>query len=240
MAKILLIETATEVCSIGIAVDGALCVLKENLEKNKHTEVATLLIEACCVESGISLKDLDAIALSKGPGSYTSLRVGTSIAKGICYALNKPLIAISTLQALAQGSHDTLSLEERQKVDYYVPMLDARRMEVYTAVFDANLELIQPEQAHILTNKTFYELGIEKNDVLKRNSIVISGSGMKKIELGMYNQELVNSEIQFCSASHLAYLSEKAFLSNDYQSVAYFSPLYIKFPNITKAKNKFF
>ncbi|NJN34911.1 MAG: tRNA (adenosine(37)-N6)-threonylcarbamoyltransferase complex dimerization subunit type 1 TsaB [Saprospiraceae bacterium] len=130
MALILNIESATNICSVSIARAGVVQAIFET-NTNNHASEITLLIEQCIAATGVALNELDAIAVSHGPGSYTSLRVGASTAKGICYALNKPLIAVDTLHALAHGAY----LEFGDKTTLYCPMIDARRMEVYTAIY---------------------------------------------------------------------------------------------------------
>jgi tRNA threonylcarbamoyladenosine biosynthesis protein TsaB len=129
MANLLLMETATGICSIGISKNDQVVALKAADKAYQHTTVITLLIQEVLDMAEMQLTDLDAIALSNGPGSFTSLRVGSATAKGICYSLNKPLIAVDTLQSLALASKNKLQIDA-----IYIPMIDARRMEVYTAV----------------------------------------------------------------------------------------------------------
>ena len=141
MSLILHLETSTKVCSACIGRNGELLAYREVQEKNfSHSENLTLFVEAILQESNISIKELDAIAISEGPGSYTGLRIGTSTAKGLCFALHIPLIVIPTLEILAHQY-------KQEDVDYIVPLLDARRMEVFYAVYDAQLELVQETRA---------------------------------------------------------------------------------------------
>ena len=152
MALILCIETATRSCSVALAKDGNLLQFKEEVsEQYSHSEQLTLFIESLLKEQGIALSDLDSIAVGKGPGSYTGLRIGVSTAKGLCYALDKPLIGISTLEAMASG------MEKQSPNKVYCPMIDARRMEVYTAFFQAGKQLTDIE-AHIVETDSFSKI----------------------------------------------------------------------------------
>ena len=123
MTKILCIESATEICSVCLSLDGEPHFLHENREGNRHSEILTILIENCLRDAGISMREIDAVAVSRGPGSYTSLRVGASVAKGICYALGKPLIAIDTLKSLAFGAKNQPDLAA---ADLFAAFIDAR------------------------------------------------------------------------------------------------------------------
>src|ERR1700741_5432810 len=138
MSFILCIETATEVCSVALVSETKVLSICENNDGTAHASRLTILIDEAIRQAGISLKQLDAIAVSKGPGSYTGLRVGVSTAKGLCYALEKPMISVETLKAMATGFIQ--SLQDPISNDYFVPMIDARRMEVYAAVFNASLD----------------------------------------------------------------------------------------------------
>ena len=225
MCLILNIETSTEVCSIGLAKEGILLSLQESEEPYQHASQITLLIAKCMEEAGYKLQDLDAVAISTGPGSYTSLRVGTSTAKGICYALDKPLIAINTLQSLAHAS-----LEAGLSVDtLFCPMIDARRMEVYTALFDDQLNEVKPLQALIVEEDSFDRF-FEKNI-----PIVFSGNGAPKCKT-VLKHPLASFFPQLCSAKHLIKSSKESFQSQQFVDVAHYKPNYFKAPNITKPK----
>ena len=221
MSIILNIETATDVCSVCISKNDEILIIKEAEKDYSHTAKITLLIERCCAEIGMSLKQLDAVAVSKGPGSYTSLRVGASTAKGICYALDKPLLAIDTLQSIAQAS----SREGREKF-LYAPMIDARRMEVYTSLFDKGMNLLEETHAEIINEHSFqkyFEQGY---------TIVFSGNGAPKCQKVIKSPNAIFSS-EVCSAAYLVPLSFQAFQKKDFSDAAYFSPLYFKSPNIT-------
>ncbi|MBL7825667.1 MAG: tRNA (adenosine(37)-N6)-threonylcarbamoyltransferase complex dimerization subunit type 1 TsaB [Saprospiraceae bacterium] len=226
MAKILLIETATEVCSAAIAVDGQVVAIQEDLHAKNHAEVLTLFIDTCVRLSGISLSALDAIAVSSGPGSYTSLRVGASVAKGLCYALDKPLIAIDTLFALAHACRNTCT---DPTGFWFAPSLDARRQEVWMAIYNDALEVQFPSQPLIIENNSFEKLC----DSLGIYRVVLAGNGMKKIRSGEFEKKAVSLSEIICSANHLAGLAERFFYANDFQDVAYYEPFYMKPPNIT-------
>jgi len=240
MTKILLIETSGEVCSAAIAVDGNVVAISENLEAQSHAALLTLQIKACCDQAGIPLSQLDAVALSRGPGAYTALRVGASVAKGICYALDKPLLAVDTLQALAFASAETIrpgSSPIAQVQDpassIFVPMLDARRQEVWLAIYDSDLRPIAPAQPLILENNSFEMYLWERIGEGLSGRIVLSGNGMNKVRSGGFSERVVDSGINKCSARYLAVLAMQHFQMADFQDIAYFEPFYMKPPNIT-------
>jgi len=225
MAYILLLETATEICSVGIS-QGGKVLASSNAEKGyQHSERLTILIEEVVKQAEITLQDLSAVAISKGPGSYTALRIGTSTAKGICYALNLPLIAIDTLTALAYAAYQKSSNEDT----LYCPMIDARRMEVYTCIFDAQLQAVLPAQSMIIDQNSF-------EDYFDNNKeIIFIGNGAQKCQVVLTNP-LAKFEDIVCDAQHLAVLAAEKFKKEDFEEVAYFVPTYGKAPNITKPK----
>ncbi len=227
MPLILHIETATDVCSIGIARAGNIISLKETTERFQHVSRITLLIEAGCREAGIELNDLDAVAVSRGPGSFTALRIGTACAKGICYALDKPLLAVDTLQALTVGAVEAVS---RESPTYY-PMIDARRMEVYTAPYRSDLTPLGTPQAMLIDETTF------KDRLDRGEEIVLTGNGAAKCGEVLHHAGLSILPLA-CSARYMAKLGEQAFLKAAWQDLAYFEPFYLKPPNITKSKKK--
>ncbi len=258
MAKILLIDTSSEVCSAAISVDGSVIAFSENLEAQSHAALLTLQIAECSTLAGIPLAQLDAVALSQGPGAYTALRVGASVAKGICYALEKPLIAVNTLLALAYASreatggldflepdsgvksHDPKLETEGQITTIFAPMLDARRQEIWLALYDAELREIAPAQPLILENNSFEKFVLSKIGEKEIYRIVLSGNGMKKTRSGLVLKGAVFSSIVKCSARHLVELAEQFFQSVDFQDVAYFEPYYMKPPNITTSSKPLF
>lgn len=228
MALILNIETATDICSVGLGKDGKTISLKESHESFTHSKVTTLLIQACINEAKIELKDLDAIAISEGPGSYTALRVGTSIAKGICYALNKPLIAIDTLQAIAWMTF------EKEKLDgLYCPMIDARRMEVYYKIFDSDNKAVTKVGTKVVVESSY------KNYFASNKKIIFSGNGAEKCKPVIQSPLAVFSNVN-CSAANMAFLSQRSFEEQKFCDLAYFTPNYHKPPNITTPKKRVF
>ncbi len=224
MALFLLIETATDICSIGISDGTRLLALRESDAFHEHAARITGMIVACAEEAKVPLSALDAVAVSTGPGSYTGLRIGVSTAKGICYALQKPLIAVDTLQALALA---TAHVEKRPAL--YCPMIDARRMEVYAAIFDADNRLIQPAAALRVEENTFADYFAQEQ------AIVFSGSGAEKCKTVLHSP-LAHFSPVVCSAAHLVPLATAAFATKMFADVAYFEPFYLKPPNITTPK----
>jgi len=213
MANILCIETATTNCSVALEVDGVLKGIKEENDLNySHSERLHVLISELLEESGLSLSQLDAIALSKGPGSYTGLRIGVSAAKGFCFSLDIPLISVPTLTSLAYRVKGPGSI---------LAMLDARRMEVYSAVFDEQKKHIEDTKAVIL-DETSYRVLLEKNPV---NFI---GRGVEKFRSICEHPNAVFIENELPSAREMILLAREKFSNNDFEDVAYFEPYYLK------------
>ncbi|MCC6461728.1 MAG: tRNA (adenosine(37)-N6)-threonylcarbamoyltransferase complex dimerization subunit type 1 TsaB [Saprospiraceae bacterium] len=233
MANILLLETATDTCSVAIAENGQVLALAEVPQLANPAGRLTLLIQDLVQQTGIPLSRLDAVALSRGPGSYTSLRVGASVAKGICYALDKPLIAVDTLQALAWGSRAAWAAQAADVPLFFVPMLDARRQEVWTAIYDAGLNERVPAQPLILSDNLFYEF-LETSALAQPGAVfVVPGNGAEKTENVPLPENVALSLVRNCSAAYLARLAEDFFQKSDFQEVSYFEPFYMKQPNIT-------
>jgi tRNA threonylcarbamoyladenosine biosynthesis protein TsaB len=231
MALILNIETATDICSVALAEDGKLIAFRE-VQTLNHAGQLTLFIEKCLAEANVNMTDLDAVAISNGPGSYTALRVGSSTAKGICYALDLPMIAIDTLESLALTTFE----EVKDTEALYCPMIDARRLEVYGAIFsydtEGSLSIIEKMQPIIVDSESF---GSYFSDGKK---LIFSGNGSDKCR-----PILVNEFARFyntnCSAKHLIKLSFAAFKKMQFINVAYHTPQYLKAPNITTPKRIF-
>jgi tRNA threonylcarbamoyladenosine biosynthesis protein TsaB len=219
MPKILCIETATEVCSVAISSQGKLLALEENHEGNAHASPLHLLVPKVLDSAGIALQDLDAIAVSKGPGSYTGLRVGVSTAKGYCYALGIPLIGINTLESLVRGQ----GLGERQQetTSLYVPMLDARRMEVYCAVFDNQANMLQETEAKIIDETSFA-------DLFEDNEIYFLGNGAAKCKSIITHPNARFLDDVLCTAKGMVQVAFEAFQSKRFENTAYFEPFYLK------------
>lgn len=227
--KILLLETATDICSVALCADGILIAQAENLQAMQHAAVLTRLIEATLEQAGLQLPDMDAIALSSGPGSYTSLRVGASTAKGISYALDKPMVVIPTLQGLAWGAR------EKHPGAWYLPMIDARRQEVWMALYDENLMEKQAAQPLVLEDKALENWLLQHVPGFPETPVVLCGNGAQKVVLP-YPAGLSDSGVHTCSAAHLPMLAHAAFLSGNFVDTAYFEPNYLKAPNITVSK----
>ena len=213
MATILNIETSTKNCSVSIAKDGVqLCLVEENEESFAHGEKLNQFIEWCLDGAEIKLKDLDAICVSKGPGSYTGLRIGVSSAKGFAYGLDLPLLAINSLQILAES-------QINQGYDLIIPMIDARRMEVYTTQYDNFGKQLTDTEAKIIDETSFEELQGKK--------IVFVGDGAEKCEETLRHLDATFVQI-FPSAKYMCQLAEDKFNQNLVEDVAYFEPYYLK------------
>lgn len=213
MAYLLNIETATKNCSVSVAKDGETIALKElNNGNYSHAEKLHEFIKDVLDEAAIKISDLNAIAVSKGPGSYTGLRIGVSAAKGLCFALNIPLISINTLQSLAQSTSFSKG--------YIIPLLDARRMEVYSAVFENN-NSIREVKAEIIDETSF-------NKYLNKNKVYFLGDGAEKCKAFITHKNAVFIDHKFPSAKEMSVLSYKKYKINDIEDVAYFEPYYLK------------
>lgn len=222
MALILNIETATKNCSVSIAENGKTIVLKELNDGNySHAEKLHEFIRYAVDEAGIELAAINAIAVSQGPGSYTGLRIGISAAKGLCFALNIPLIAVRTLESLALS----YSITEGFKI----PLLDARRMEVYSAVFNAKNETIRAVKAEIIASDSFQEY-------LADQKVYFFGDGAEKCKEIIVHDNAFFVPQKFPSANDMASLSFDKYKKNDIEDVAYFEPFYLKDFIITKPK----
>jgi tRNA threonylcarbamoyladenosine biosynthesis protein TsaB len=222
MALILNLETATTVCSVSLGKDGKLLALKELQGDYTHAENLTLFIEEVLNQAEIKLSEIDAIAISKGPGSYTGLRIGVSSAKGLCYALNKPLIAIDTLQHLSLNL--SVSIVKKAEDIVLCPMIDARRMEVYCALYNISNDCIKPTWAEIIEEYSFADLFSNLS-----NRIYFFGDGSTKCkEVLSLKKNALFIENVFPSAKNMIPLSEKAFLNNQFEDIAYFEPFYLK------------
>ncbi len=219
MANILSIETSTRVCSVAISIQNEIIAVKESHVSNSHAEKITLLCEQALLEAGISFSDLNAVAVSQGPGSYTGLRIGVSTAKGFCYALDIPLIAISTLKAMALGMRQLNSLN---KTDLYCPMIDARRMEVYNAIYTHKLEVISPVEATIVDENSF-------NNHLAKHMVYFAGDGAAKCASILSHQQNARFMADFYpSAQWVAQLAIEKYASSTFENTAYFEPYYLK------------
>jgi tRNA threonylcarbamoyladenosine biosynthesis protein TsaB len=219
MALILCIETATPVCSVALVQGDQVVALRESNDQNTHSSVLTIFIKELFQESGLSPYDLNAVAVSKGPGSYTGLRIGVSTAKGVCYGADIPLIAINTLQSMALGMSAEMKASDKDML--LCPMIDARRMEVYSALFDAEGNEVRETRAEIITTGSF-------KNMLDQYRIVFFGDGAAKCsEMIMHPYAIFRYDF-LPSATHLASLAAKRYADNEFENVAYAEPFYLK------------
>lgn len=221
MNYILNIETATKNCSVALAKNGETVFCKEIAEENySHAERLHVYIEEIIQDAGIQFQDLKAIAVSQGPGSYTGLRIGVSAAKGLCYAMNIPLIAVDTLQVLAS--------QVKVAEGLIIPMLDARRMEVYSAIFNAKIEKLREIQAEVLTENSFETIA---------DKVYFIGDCAEKCQSVLIKSNFIFLEdIKYPSAKEMGALSYSKFLNNEFEDLAYFEPYYLKDFMITTKK----
>lgn len=229
--KILTIETTTQNCSVCLTKDGMPWIVRETREQSGHAEKLTLFIEEVLNAASLRLQELDAIAVSQGPGSYTGLRIGVSTVKGLCYALNKPMIAIDTLQALAWGA----LFEQTAKKVAYVSLMDARRMDAYVGIYNVDMSILKAPYFCTLTPKSFDFL--LKNPVIEQ--VVLVGDAVAKYQKMVTTTNVITSVVDLPSAKYLGNLAQKAYDQQAFVDVAYFEPFYLKKPNITKPKPKF-
>lgn len=223
MSLILNLESSTEVCSVSVAKDGNILAFRENNDGMNHAKMLTLFAEEVLNELKITAGDLDAVAVSGGPGSYTGLRIGVSAAKGICYSAGIPLIAISSLESMA--AHVAAHLQ-----DYHLPekeglllcpMIDARRMEVYSAIYSIKGELVQDINAEIIDHHSF-------QDYLQKGPVAFFGNGAGKCKRAIQHPNAIFPEEIHASSKHMVALAEKAFQEKNFVNVAYYEPLYLK------------
>ena len=209
------IETSTKACSVALFNGNKLLSCKEQVtDKFSHSEKLFLYISEVIKEANINFSQLKAIAISMGPGSYTGLRIGVSAAKGLCYALDIPLVSVSTLQSMAYG------ISRNEKADLYCPMIDARRMEVYSAFYDSDNNIVREICADI----------IDKNSYKKElaNKVIFFGDGSEKIDTTIINNNAIFISGFHPSARFLGPLSYIKFLAGDFEDTAYFEPYYLK------------
>jgi len=229
MALILNIESATATCSVALAQDGHLLAQAQTREPFQHARKITLLIESVMQQADRFIQEVDAVAVSRGPGSYTALRVGMSAGKGLCYALNIPLIGIPTLKILAHGAIKQLPDHILAHKPLIAPMIDARRMEVYTQLFDEETVAKSEGTAEIIEKSSY------KDFFESEQYIIFTGDGVMKCQNLLKNNYAIflPSEAQ---ATDMMLLSEAAYQQADFLDLAYAEPFYFKAPNITKPK----
>lgn len=236
MALILNIETSTSVCSVSLGKDGELIAYKENKEGMNHATHLTIFIDSILKENQLKPGDLDALAVSMGPGSYTGLRIGVSTAKGLCYGSNLPLIAISTLQAMTAPllkNEAVLSKLKDPKASVFCPMIDARRMEVYTAFYSIDNKILREVSAEIIDEESFVS-------DLEEKEIVFFGDGSAKCQSSLQSENAIFVDDITPTAKGMIQLSEAKFRAKEFVDLAYFEPFYLKdFVATTPKKNIF-
>ena len=229
MTKILNIETSTTVCSVSLSENGICKCVRENFAGNNHSELIGVFTQEVLAEAGVEPKDLNAVALSIGPGSYTGLRIGTSFAKGLCYGSDLKLITIPTLKIIAQNAKEKYSIEEDALL---CPMIDARRMEVYCSIYDASLNEVRHTEPVIIDENSFA-------DILQNKKVYFFGNGAEKCKTHITSANAIFLDEVYPHANSMITLAEEAFAKNDFADVAYFEPFYLKAAHVTVPKVKY-
>jgi tRNA threonylcarbamoyladenosine biosynthesis protein TsaB len=229
LAIILQIETATKSCSVALAQNGVVLFKKELNEQSVHASAITLFIDEVVKKSKLRYDEIDAIAVSKGPGSYTGLRIGVSTAKGLCYSLDKPLISINTLKAMANGFVIQNNLQNSNAL--FCPMIDARRMEVYCAVFDDKGIETSGMEAKIIDSDSFVE-------ILGQKKVYFFGDGASKCKefLSQHANAIIVEDF-VNSATDMTKIAFSKFKKKEFENTAYFEPLYLKEFIVLKKNN---
>jgi len=235
VAYILIIETSTEICSVALAKDGQLIDLIESDEGQNHARLVTVFAEDLLKRNNIKSGNLAAVAVSKGPGSYTGLRIGVSTAKGICYASGIPLIAVGTLEAMAKHvslNRSNYHLPESSSL-LFCPMIDARRMEVFSMLLEQDGRVLKPISAEIINETTL------ANELIE-NQVVFFGNGSEKCKNVLFSANALFLTDVKASAQHMIELVWEAYNKNQFEDVAYFEPFYLKdFIALVSKKNIF-
>lgn len=234
MAVILNIETSTEVCSVSLSKNGKLLFEKESNDGLNHSKLLTVFIEELFAENNLTLNMLDAVSVSKGPGSYTGLRIGVSVAKGLCFGLNISLIAINSLEIMGVYAAKNIARYTKLKSTknlLFCPMIDARRMEVYTSLYDSKGQQIKPVSAEIIDENSFSEY-------FKENKILFFGNGADKCKSLLAKPNAVFQGPLQTSARFMQNISEIKYNNKEFEDVAYFEPFYLKNFIATLPKNK--
>jgi tRNA threonylcarbamoyladenosine biosynthesis protein TsaB len=235
MALILNLDTSTHICSVALALDGELLGLKESREDKSHASLLAVFIRDILKENATAVSDLNAVSVSKGPGSYTGLRIGVSTAKGLAYASGIPLISVDTLTSMVNGVIHDNQVENlilsRNNALCLCPMIDARRMEVYTAIFNPSGDMIEPIDAKIIQEDSY-------KDILEQNSMMFFGDGAAKCRNILQHPNAIFLDGIDTSARFMVSLSESAWQQKCFEDVAYFEPFYLKDFVATIPKNK--
>ena len=230
MARIVLIETSTSLCSTALAIDGSIAEYRESTQPRAHASLTAPFVKEMLDARGLAMADCDAVCVSAGPGSYTGLRVGSSTAKGLCFASGRPLLAVGTLEILARQAIEDGLLPEGCR--YIVPMIDARRMEVYTATFSADGEKLDDTLPRIVGEDSFSEL-------LEQGPVLFVGDGAEKCSHAISSP---NAHFFQCcpKASAMLVPAERELKAGNFRNTAYFEPFYLKQFQATVSKKKIF
>lgn len=231
MAAILIIETSTEICSVALTQNGQVIDSIESGEGQNHARLTSVFAEQLLKRNNLTIKELAAVAVSRGPGSYTGLRIGVSTAKGICYAGNIPLIAVGTLEAMAKHvslNHARYGIQET-KSTLYCPMIDARRMEVFSMLLDNDGHTIKPITAEVVDESFLSE-------EMKLHQVIFFGNGSEKCKNVIQGENAVFIGKVVASANHMAELAWQAYTKQQFEDVAYFEPFYLKDFVVTVSK----
>ncbi len=221
MALIICIETSTIACSVALSKNGELISFKEDFSGNSHSLMLLPFIDEILKNAKLNINEIDAFAVSKGPGSYTGLRIGVSTVKGLCYATEKPMIAIDTLQSMALGISEIVKNGEKND-DLFCPLIDARRMEVYSAIYNIDNKQIREPVAEIINDGSF-------SDFLANKRVFFAGDALNKCKI--YLEKNKNSffiDNFLPSAKYMCSIAEKNYINNTFVDTAYFEPFYLK------------
>lgn len=232
MERIILIETSTSLCSVALAENGAVTAYRESSAPKAHASLTVVFVQEVLEERGLKLSDCDAVCVSKGPGSYTGLRVGVSTAKGLCFGSGLPLLATGTLDTLAAQAVMSRDVGTSADYKYIIPMIDARRMEVYSAVFTAEGSQVTETQPVIVDENSFAEY-------LEQGPCLFIGDGAGKCA-----DVIRHPDAHFCQcnpkASAMLHPALESLHNGDFCDVAYFEPFYLKEFVATVSKKKLF
>jgi len=223
MAYILCIETSTNICSVALTRDKEILAARQENEGNSHANRLTILTEQLFNDPAVSIdmEDIDAVAVSSGPGSYTGLRIGVSTAKGICFALDKPLIALPSLSVLAWPVVQNMADGQADSNSWFCPMIDARRMEVYTAMFDQNMEMQRETHADVIDEESY-------RSILDARKVFFFGNGAEKCKETLTHPNAYFTMEEGPLARNMATLAFDAYENENFEDVAYFEPFYLK------------
>lgn len=236
MPLILNLDTSTQICSVALSSDGNILGIKESHEEKSHSRQLSIFIRDLLRENGLKAPEMDAVAVSMGPGSYTGLRIGVSTAKGLAYGSNIPLIGIGTLDVLVSGAlqnKEVGRILKRNRSALLCPMLDARRMEVYTCIFTSEGKKVEDVKALIIDENSFLEK-------FSKGPVVFFGNGAKKTKKKINHSNAIFVDGVLTSSEFMVPLAEKLWQKKKFENLAYFEPYYLKDFIATIPKDKIF